>query len=182
MYVCIYIYIYICIHIYIYIYIYMRVLSTANLRTKILDFRGFDSSRILIVRGGILMSIGDFPEISMCTCLTCMHACNKVFFSGYLFVTHCNDMLNSILFEDAGTWPFVIIERTASSIGPRSSKLLTSMTCAPPPSCYQLRAPLEHRSSLNNYSMSCFCSERRVITSSHQCAADVRTQRCTLCL
>ena len=25
---------------------------TANLRTKILDFRGFDSSRILILRGG----------------------------------------------------------------------------------------------------------------------------------
>ena len=29
-----------------------------NLRTKILDFRGFDSSRILILRGGILTSIG----------------------------------------------------------------------------------------------------------------------------
>ena len=29
---------------------------TANLRTKILDFRGFDSSTILILRGGILMS------------------------------------------------------------------------------------------------------------------------------
>ena len=33
-----------------------------DLPTKILDFRGFDSSRILIVRGGILMSIGNFPE------------------------------------------------------------------------------------------------------------------------
>ena len=31
---------------------------TANLRTK-----GFDSGRILILRGRILMSIGDFPEI-----------------------------------------------------------------------------------------------------------------------
>ena len=30
--------------------------GTANLRTKILDVRGFDSSRILILRGGILMS------------------------------------------------------------------------------------------------------------------------------
>ena len=29
---------------------------------KILDFRGFDSSRILTLWGGILMSIGDFPE------------------------------------------------------------------------------------------------------------------------
>ena len=35
---------------------------TAHLRTKILDFRGFDSSRILILWGGILRSIGNFPE------------------------------------------------------------------------------------------------------------------------
>ena len=31
---------------------------SANLRTKILDFRGFDSSIILILRGGVLLSIG----------------------------------------------------------------------------------------------------------------------------
>ena len=37
--------------------------GTANLRAKILDFRGFDSSRILVLRGGILMSIGNFPVI-----------------------------------------------------------------------------------------------------------------------
>ena len=37
--------------------------DTANLRTKILAFRGFDSGRILILRGGILMSIGNFPEM-----------------------------------------------------------------------------------------------------------------------
>ena len=36
----------------------------ANLRTKILDFRGFDSSRILILRGGIILSIGNSPEFS----------------------------------------------------------------------------------------------------------------------
>ena len=36
----------------------------ANLRTKILDFRGSDSSILLIIRGGILMSIGSFPEIT----------------------------------------------------------------------------------------------------------------------
>ena len=36
--------------------------GTANLRTKILDFRGFDSGRILIIRRGIFVSIGDFPE------------------------------------------------------------------------------------------------------------------------
>ena len=35
----------------------------ANLRTKILDFGGFDSSRILIVREGIPRSIGNFPGI-----------------------------------------------------------------------------------------------------------------------
>ena len=34
----------------------------ANLRTKILDSRGFYSSIILIIRGGTLMSIVDFPE------------------------------------------------------------------------------------------------------------------------
>ena len=38
------------------------VFSTANLRTKIMDFRGFDSNIILILRGGILISKGDFPE------------------------------------------------------------------------------------------------------------------------
>ena len=41
---------------------HLSLLDTANLRAKILDFRGFDSSRIVILRGGILMSIGNFPE------------------------------------------------------------------------------------------------------------------------
>ena len=36
--------------------------TKANLRTNIMDFRGFDSRIISIIRGGILMSIGDFPE------------------------------------------------------------------------------------------------------------------------
>ena len=35
--------------------------GTADLRTKILDFRGFDSSRILILRGGIPRPTGQFP-------------------------------------------------------------------------------------------------------------------------
>ena len=34
----------------------------ANLRTKILDVGGFYSSKILSLRGGILMSIGISPE------------------------------------------------------------------------------------------------------------------------
>ena len=38
--------------------------STANLRTKILDFRGFVPSRILILRGGILLSIRNLTETS----------------------------------------------------------------------------------------------------------------------
>ena len=37
--------------------------STADLRTKILHFRGFDSSRILNLREGIPRSIGSFPEV-----------------------------------------------------------------------------------------------------------------------
>ena len=37
--------------------------STANLHTKILDFREFDSSRVLNLRGGILMPIGNSPDI-----------------------------------------------------------------------------------------------------------------------
>ena len=35
---------------------------TPNLPTNIVDFRGLDSSIILISRGGILMSRGDSPE------------------------------------------------------------------------------------------------------------------------
>ena len=34
--------------------------DAANLRTKVLDFGGFDSSIILVLRGGILMPIGNF--------------------------------------------------------------------------------------------------------------------------
>ena len=37
--------------------------GTANLRTRILDFRGFDSSIILMLRAGILISIEKFPEV-----------------------------------------------------------------------------------------------------------------------
>ena len=37
--------------------------GTANLRTKIIDFRGFDSSIIIISRAGFLMSIVNFLEV-----------------------------------------------------------------------------------------------------------------------
>ena len=36
-----------------------------------MDFRGFDSSRILILRGGVLRSIWSFPEISSQQFLVC---------------------------------------------------------------------------------------------------------------
>ena len=42
----------------------MIINVAANPRTNIVDFRGSDSSIILSLRGGILMSIGDFPEES----------------------------------------------------------------------------------------------------------------------
>ena len=35
----------------------------ANLLTKIMDFRGFDSSRVLVLWGGVLMSMGNSPEM-----------------------------------------------------------------------------------------------------------------------
>ena len=38
-------------------------MATTNLRTKIPDFRGLDSIIILILRGGIIMSIGNCLEI-----------------------------------------------------------------------------------------------------------------------
>ena len=41
----------------------ISVNSTASLRTTVLDFTGFDSSRILNLRGGILLSTGNFPEM-----------------------------------------------------------------------------------------------------------------------
>ena len=37
--------------------------DTPSFRTKTLDFRGFDSSIILDLRGGIIISIGNFPEM-----------------------------------------------------------------------------------------------------------------------
>ena len=37
-------------------------IATPNLPTSIVDFRGFDSSIILVQRGGIPMSKGNFPE------------------------------------------------------------------------------------------------------------------------
>ena len=85
-YVYIYIYIYIHIHIHtythidicVYIYIYIHsstwysilltyyygsclCCATPNLPTNIVDFRRFDSSTILIKKGGTLVSIGEFP-------------------------------------------------------------------------------------------------------------------------
>ena len=46
-----------------YIIVYYLKQTTANLRIEILDFRGFDSSRVLILRGGSLTPIGNSPEL-----------------------------------------------------------------------------------------------------------------------
>ena len=40
------------------------IVYTPNLPTNIVDFRGFDSSIMLILRGGIPRPMGDFPESS----------------------------------------------------------------------------------------------------------------------
>ena len=58
-------------YIYIYIYIYVGIYNNATCifhkratsapEIKNLDFRGFDSSRFLILRGGIPRSIGNSP-------------------------------------------------------------------------------------------------------------------------
>ena len=48
----------------LYIYIYPWPQTTANLRTKILDFGRFDSSRILVLKGRMFMSIGNLLQSS----------------------------------------------------------------------------------------------------------------------
>ena len=59
----IYIYIYICTHMYITRWgLCPEHRGLANLRAKILDFRWLYSSIIWILRGGILMLIGNLPE------------------------------------------------------------------------------------------------------------------------
>ena len=42
----------------------LQQMITANLPTQILHFRGFASNMVMILRGGIIMSMGDFPESS----------------------------------------------------------------------------------------------------------------------
>ena len=45
-----------------YTYIILFFSATANLRTKTLDFGGFDSNIILLLRGGVPRPTGDLPE------------------------------------------------------------------------------------------------------------------------
>ena len=68
---------------------------TPNLPTNIVDFRGFDSSIILILMGGILRPIEDFPETLSQALLV------GIMLVGRLGVTHCfskaaNNAANSI--------------------------------------------------------------------------------------
>ena len=74
LYVCIYQSLSLSLYIYIYIYFFQHNFEqqfmsrtmcspfTANFRTKILEVRGFDSSRILVLRDGIPRPIGSFLE------------------------------------------------------------------------------------------------------------------------
>ena len=58
---------YVCVYIYIYIYTYVwqrrRRQRAANPQTKNLEFQGCASGRLLIWRGGVLRSTGEFPDI-----------------------------------------------------------------------------------------------------------------------
>ena len=54
------------------------MVRTANLCTKILDFRWFDSSISLNLWGGILMSIGDFLEILSQAILAGINLCREI--------------------------------------------------------------------------------------------------------
>ena len=76
--------------------------DTANLRAKTLDFRGFDSIRVVIPRVGILTSMGNFPEILSQTVLagvvlvgrlrmSCM--CAYMYIYIYIYVCSRNDIV-----------------------------------------------------------------------------------------
>ena len=63
----------ICSHVYVHIAPCHNIIaSTPGSPTNIVGFGGFDSSTMLILRGGILMSIGDFPESSSQAMLVCV--------------------------------------------------------------------------------------------------------------
>ena len=75
---------------------------TANLRTKILDFRGFDSSRISILRGGIPWRIGNFPE-----------SLSQQLLAGIILVGRlgaaCRSPRPSILWQRVPPWIYIYI-------------------------------------------------------------------------
>ena len=94
--------------------VFTKRCHSASLRNKILDLRGFDSSRILILRGGILRSIGDFPEIMnqrivFCGLLVCgltvflVHAStwDAEWSSQFWHLSICERMCLSVCFSDA---------------------------------------------------------------------------------
>ena len=62
---------------------------TADLRTKILDSRGFDSSMILLVRGGILRSIGNFPDSLSQAILVAISLVGRLGVGGLVLLTVC---------------------------------------------------------------------------------------------
>ena len=70
---------------------------TANLRTNIMDFRGFDSSIILILRVGILMSIGDFLESLSQAILVGVMLGGLGGVSSYLSIRRCSPCYNIMI-------------------------------------------------------------------------------------
>ena len=97
--------------------------GTADLRTKILDFRGFDSSILLISRAGMLMSNRQFPGKSEATNLSreslsreivrtvhthvyiyiythvCIHAITCIHMHIYIYIERERDIYIYTLFE-----------------------------------------------------------------------------------
>ena len=101
----------------------LRGLDTANLRTNIMDSRGFDSSIILIRRGGIPRPNGNFPEILSQAILVgiilvgrlgvCWHALDrhmKVFVIADM-LTIRSDMFGTVQARHEMTWPLVHAQR-----------------------------------------------------------------------
>ena len=54
--------------------------------TKILDFRGFDSSRSLLPRGGMPRPLGDFPEMFESRNLSRDNLSRKTYIDIYIYI------------------------------------------------------------------------------------------------
>ena len=73
---------------------------TPNLPTNIVDFRGFDSSTILNVRGEILMSIGDFLEILSQAMLVWCNVSREIGRSSVLVLNDTEELRCDMIWDD----------------------------------------------------------------------------------